>query len=115
MQYDGMNHRIDRVVHPLDMEITEREIFAEGLFSAHTSAWKQLVKMYLVFQNGEACIACPLTCTEGMVELLRKYADTPELRRILTHCTEGIDGSFGIGAQYLSGMQGGSDVQQNLL
>ena len=32
-----------------------------------------------------------------------------------THCKEGIDGEFAIGAQYLSEIQGGSDVPSNVL
>ncbi len=113
--YDGMNHRIDRIVRPRDTEIMEQEIFSEGLFSEKTHAWEKLVKMYLIYQNGESCIACPLTCTEGMVELLRKFADTPELKGILEHTAEGVDGHFAIGAQYLSEIQGGSDVPANVL
>lgn len=113
--YDGMNHRIDRLVRPRETEIMEREVFAEALFSAHTPSWEKLVKMYIIYQNGEACIACPVTCTEGLVELLRRFADTPDLKRILTHCAEGIDGHFAIGAQYLSEIQGGSDVPANVL
>lgn len=113
--YDGHNHRIDRIVRPKETEIMEQEIFREKLFSKHTSPWVKLVKMYLIYQNGEACIACPLVCTEGLVEILKIYADTPELKLILTHCTEGIDGEFAIGAQYLSEIQGGSDVPANLL
>jgi alkylation response protein AidB-like acyl-CoA dehydrogenase len=71
--------------------------------------------MYLIYQNGEACISCPLTCTEGLVAIIEKYADTPELKNILQHCKEGIDGNFAIGAQYLSEIQGGSDVPANVL
>jgi alkylation response protein AidB-like acyl-CoA dehydrogenase len=93
----------------------EREIFGEGLFSEKTPPWEKLVKMYLLYQNGEACIACPLTCTEGLVALLDRFADTPELESIRRHCKEGIDGEFAIGAQYLSEIQGGSDVPSNVL
>ena len=113
--YDGHNHRIDRIVRPLETEIMEKEIFSEAFFSEKTSPWLRLAKMYLIYQNGEACIACPITCTEGLVALLEKYADTPETRRILQHCKEGIDGDFAIGAQYLSEIQGGSDVPSNVL
>lgn len=115
LPYDGMRHRIDRIVRPRDIEIMEQEVFAEALFSTQTSPWEKLVKMYLLYQNGEACIACPLTCTEGLVELLRGFADTPELKKILVHCAEGLDGHFAIGAQYLTEIQGGSDVPANVL
>ena len=115
MHYDGHNIRIDRIVRPRETEIMENEIFSEGLFSERTSPWLRLAKMYLIYQNGEACVACPLTCTEGLVALLDKYADTPETLHILKHCKEGIDGNFAIGAQYLSEIQGGSDVPANVL
>lgn len=115
MHYDGHKHRIDRIVRPLETEIMEREIFSEALFSERTSPWVKLIKMFIIYQNGEACIACPLTCTEGMVEILKKYADRQEIIDILRHCQEGDNGNFAIGAQYLSEIQGGSDVPANLL
>ncbi|GBF34730.1 acyl-CoA dehydrogenase [Desulfocucumis palustris] len=115
VHYDGHKHRIDRIVRPVETQIMEKEIFSEGIFSSSTSPWVKLVKMYIIYQNGEACVACPLTCTEGMVEILKKNAGTEETRQILRHCREGIDGDFAIGAQYLSEIQGGSDVPANVL
>ncbi len=93
----------------------EKEVFAEGLFSEKINPWERLIKMFLIYQNGEACIACPITCTEGLVALLDSFADTPETREILLHCKEGKGDDFAIGAQYLSEIQGGSDVPANLL
>jgi len=115
LHYDGHHNRIDRIVRPLDTEIMEKEIFSEAFFAEKTSPWVKLIKMFIIYQNGEACIGCPVTCTEGLVELLNKYADSPETREILRHCKEGIDGDFAIGAQYLSEIQGGSDVPSNVL
>ena len=115
MHYDGHHHRIDRIMRPMETEVMEREVFAEALFSDSTPAWARLIKMFLIYQNGEACIACPLVCTEGLVALLEAFADTPELERIRRHCKEGIDGHFAIGAQYISEIQGGSDVPANVL
>ncbi len=115
MHYDGHHNRIDRIVRPREVEIMEREVFSEGLFSTATTPRTKLAKMFLIYQNGEACIACPVTCTEGLVAVLDKFADSPETKRILRHCKEGIGGEFAIGAQYLSEIQGGSDVPANLL
>ena len=115
MHYDGHHNRIDRIVRPAETEIMEKEVFGEELFSDRYSHWVKLIRMMIIYQNGEACIACPMTCTEGLIALLDKYADTPETRRILQHCKEGIDGDFAIGAQYLSEIQGGSDVPANVL
>lgn len=115
LHYDGHHNRIDRIVRPLETEAMEREVFGEGLFSTRTSSWIKLIKMFLIYQNGEACIACPITCTEGLVEILKKYADTPELKSILAQCQEGIEGKYAIGAQYISEIQGGSDIPSNAL
>lgn len=112
--YDAHNNRIDRVVRPHETEMMEREVFGEALFADRTSAWEKLTKMYLIYQNGEACISCPVTCTEGLVKLLEQFADTPETLTILNHLKEGVDGEFAIGAQYISEIQGGSDVPANL-
>ncbi|MBN1615490.1 MAG: acyl-CoA dehydrogenase family protein, partial [Deltaproteobacteria bacterium] len=115
LHYGGHHNRIDRIVRPRETELLEREVFSEALFADKTSPWVKLIKMYLIYQNGEACISCPVTCTEGLVKLLEKYADTPETQKILRHCKEGIEGDFAIGAQYLSEIQGGSDVPANVL
>ena len=115
MHYDGHHHRIDRIVRPAETLALEKEIFGEGIFSTYTDPWVRLTKLFLIYQNGEACVACPLVCTEGMIALLDRYADSPELDHILKHCKEGLDGDFAIGAQYLSEIQGGSDVGANVL
>lgn len=115
MHYDGHHNRIDRIVRPQETEQMEREIFAEALFSKQKSPWIKLIKMYLIYQNGEACIACPITCTEGLVEILERYADTPPLKKILEHCRDGNEAGFGIGAQFISEIQGGSDIPANVL
>src|SRR5690606_15863478 len=37
------------------------------------------------------------------------------LQHILQHCTEGIDGDFGVGAQFMSEIQSGSNIPANIL
>ena len=117
LHYDAHNHRIDRIVRPMETSVLEREIFSEGLFSSQTTPWEGFVKRLLIHQIGEFGVTCPLACTEGLVALTEHYPDhgVPELDRILQHCKEGIDGDFGIGAQFMSEIQGGSDIPSNLL
>ena len=115
MHYDGHRNRIDRIVRPYEIEVMEREVFGEGIFSSKTSDWMRLVKLYLIGENGESCISCPLACTEGLVALLDKFADTEALKTIRQRVKEGENGDFAIGAQYLSEIQGGSDIPANLL
>jgi alkylation response protein AidB-like acyl-CoA dehydrogenase len=71
----------------------------------------------LIHQLGEAGVACPLTCTIGLIALLEEYPNQehPELQEILQHTKEGLEGDFAIGAQFMSEMQGGSDLPTNVL
>ena len=111
--FDAHNHRIDRLERPAELVTMEREILAGGLFSTIHSPWTYIAKMFLLSQNGEACLICPIVCTEGLVALLERFADTPELEAILAHCRDGVDQDFAIGAQYVTEIQGGSDIPTN--
>ncbi len=114
LHYDGFGERIDRLERPMQIEKLENEVFSLGLFSKTTPPWSRLIQLLLIYENGEACIACPLVCTEGLIALLERFADRPETHAILSHCRDGHDGHFAIGAQYLSEIQGGSDVPANV-
>jgi alkylation response protein AidB-like acyl-CoA dehydrogenase len=115
--YNAYNQRIDRIVRANETLQLEKEIFSEGLFSSTVTAWESMAKRYLLFQLGEFGVMCPITCTEGLVALIQQFPEdhTPEVKSILNHCTEGVDGNFGIGAQFMSEIQGGSDIPSNLL
>ncbi len=119
MHYDAYGNRIDRIVRPKEMYILEKEIFAEALYSDKIGPWERFLKMLLLMENGEYGVMCPQLCTEGLVraieELTTPETRHPEVDRILRRCKEGNDGDFGIGAQFLSEIQGGSDVPANLL
>ena len=116
IHYDGANNRIDRIVRPYNTHVLEQEIFSEALFSQDTDFWTMVTKQFVIHQNGDACIICPLACTHGVIEAIRQLgAISPEVERILQHCAEGIDGEFAIGAQFISEIQGGSDIPANLL
>ncbi len=115
--YDAYNRRIDRIVRGAETVRLEQEIFAEGLFSSKVTAWESMAKRYLLHQLGEYGVMCPMACTEGLVALIKAFPEDqrPEVKSILDHCTEGVNGSFGVGAQFVSEIQGGSDIPSNLL
>ncbi len=115
--YDAYNHRIDKIKRCSETETLEREIFNLGLFDPNrNSPWSKFVKMFLLYQNGEAGVMCPIACTHGAVELLQKYENElePEAYNILTSLRDGI-GGYRLGSQYVSEIQGGSDVPANLV
>lgn len=117
LHYDAFNHRIDRIVRPMEVLKLEAEVFGEGLFSSKMPPWESFVKRMLTHQIGEGGVTCPLTCTHGLIALLDQFPneENPELQEILLHTKEGIDGEFAIGAQFMTEIQGGSDLPANVL
>ncbi len=115
VNHDGFGNRIDRIQRPRETLILEREIFGAGLFSEHTPRWERLAKLLILTQNGEHGVACALACTEGLIALLEAFLDDahPQVHRIWRACKEGVDGEFATGSQFLSEIQGGSDVPAN--
>ena len=116
--YDAFNHRIDRIERCLETETLEREIYSLGLFDPNRNTpWSRFVKMFLLYENGEAGCMCPIACTHGLIWLLQKYESelSNPLISILTSLREGIKGDYAKGAQFVSEIQGGSDVPANLV
>lgn len=115
--YDAYNNRMDKIIRPKELVEVEESVFGEKLFGKETKPWEQMIKRYLLHHNGEAGVMCPIACTDGLVDLLKAHEPDlrPELKEILIHCTEGIDGDFGIGAQFMTEIQGGSNIPANIL
>jgi len=115
--YDGYHHRIDRLQRCAETEILEREIFGLGIFDpSRNTAWSRFCKLFLLYELGEMGVMCPITCTHGMVSLMAQYENSLESEawNILRHLRDGINGAYGIGAQFITEIQGGSDVPANL-
>lgn len=115
--YNAYNQRVDDIVRPKAQQDMEDEMFQTALFSKKTSNWEQLLSRFLFHHNGEAGIMCPIACTDGLVDILRAFEHEliDELKEILLHTTEGIDGDFGVGAQFMTEIQGGSNIPANVL
>ncbi|WP_018131573.1 acyl-CoA dehydrogenase family protein [Effusibacillus pohliae] len=117
LHYDAFNHRIDRIVRPHESLVLEKEIFSEGLFSDRVTSWESFTKRLLIHELGEFGVTCPIACTDGLIALIEHFHGhgIAELDSILLHCKNGINGDFGIGAQFMSEIQGGSDIPANLV
>lgn len=123
--YDAFNHRIDRINRCHETVALEREIFDQGLFNPKKNTpWSRFTKLFLSYENSEFGVMCPMACTHGMIWLMQKYENTklgldPEVKAILDSAREGIggnvDGEYAIGAQFVTEIQGGSDVPNNLV
>lgn len=115
--YNAYNKRVDRIIRTKQQADMEEDLFKRALFSKETSKWEQVLSRFLFHHNGEAGIMCPVACTDGLVDILRTFEHelNDELKEILRHVTEGIDGDFGVGAQFMTEIQGGSNIPANVL
>ncbi|GEK35061.1 acyl-CoA dehydrogenase family protein [Kurthia sibirica] len=115
--YNAYNERIDRIVRPQESHDLTEAIFNHGLFSNAMLPYEGIIKRFFLSGNGEAGITCPLACTDGLIALIETFLDevSTDVKKIYEHTKNGIDGQFAIGAQFMSEIQGGSNIPANIL
>lgn len=112
--HDAHGRRVDEIVLPR----STREALGvvegrEGLGALHGDPFVFYAKGYLYSQNGEAGVACSMACTDGLVRALEALGDRPEHRRALERVRGSTPGEVVHGAQFVTELQGGSDVGAN--
>jgi acyl-CoA dehydrogenase len=91
---------------------TGRAVWASGI-AATDSAYDQAALLYLLAHAGEGGHSCPVVCTAGLVRALRTHASDELRERFLPPLLETDYDSAQRGAQFLTEVQGGSDVGAN--
>lgn len=115
--YNAYNERVDEIIRPLEAIQLSDEVFSEGLFSSQQSKYEGIIKRYFLSANGEAGVTCPIACTDGLIALIETFYDevSDEVQEIYRLAKEGQDGRFAVGAQFMSEIQGGSNIPANEL
>jgi alkylation response protein AidB-like acyl-CoA dehydrogenase len=115
-RWDGVGNRTESVSFHPDYHRIGRAVYASGVMSRYATPGRELETLgltYLLAQDGEAGHCCPLACTAGMIKILQAAGDAPAewLERLYD---PDYDTHFH-GSQFLSEVQGGSDVGANAL
>ncbi len=114
-RYDGRGNRVEGVqFHPGYHDIG-RAIYKTGLMGLYATPGREfetLALAYLAGQNGEAGHCCPLACTAGMIKILQASGGADDLLARLYD--PDYDTHFHA-SQFLTEVQGGSDVGANAL
>ncbi len=137
---DAHDHRIDRVVLPASTEEALRIAHGdEGLGAVRGDPFVHYALIYVLAQNGEAGVACSLACTDGLVRALQadpghagdgdgaggsaeaggagaadSGSDAADPRRVaLEAVLDSSPDGYAHGAQFVTEIQGGSDVPAN--
>ncbi len=111
-RYDRWGNRIDEVVYCAEQKEARRLSLLAGPLPP-TPLLERMTKAYLLNQNGEGGVTCPLAMTDGLVQLLESHG-TPEQRKRWLGLLHDPNTSTPLtGGQFVTEKQGGSNVSEN--
>ena len=114
--YDGIGQLTNHITHHPNYQKVGDAIYATDLMEKLAKAGKlteSLLLFYLSSHLGEAGHNCPVACTAGVISVLGKVADFPEKEALLKKLTTASFTHNFTGAQFVTEVQGGSDVALN--
>jgi alkylation response protein AidB-like acyl-CoA dehydrogenase len=114
--YTPLGARTEDVTFHPDYHAAGRHMYGSGMMSVYAQPGGNLLGQalfYISAQNGEAGHNCPLACTAGLIKVLQNVA-SPELQaKYLPRLLDADYDTHFHGAQFLTEVQGGSDVGAN--
>ncbi len=115
-RYDGLGNRTESVSFDPAYHEAGVAVWGSGVVALSNEpgrAYEQATLLYLLSLESEAGHACPVTCTIGLARALRRSASPDVRERFLPAL---VDPQYELaerGAQFLTEVQGGSDVGAN--
>lgn len=116
-RYDAIGRRTEGVEFDPSYHRAGSAVWASGLVALSAEpgrAYEQATLLYLLSLEGEAGHACPATCTIGLARALRRDADPAVRDRFLPALVDPDYDAAARGSQFLTEVQGGSDVGANV-
>ena len=114
--YNEIGQIDQRIVHHPLYNQTGELIYKSGLMEKMSTPGGLLPALsffYLSSHAGEAGHHCPIACSAGIIRILQKVPDFPKRDFLLKKLTEPSFEKNFTGAQFLTEIQGGSDVGKN--
>ncbi len=114
--YDALGRRVEEVSFDPSYHAAGAAVWASGVMALSATpgtAFEQMTLLYLLSSEGEAGHACPVTCSIGLARALRRRAETSVRERFLAPLVTTDYAAAERGAQFLTEVQGGSDVGAN--
>jgi len=115
-RYDSVGRRTEAVHFDADYHRAGAAVWKSGLVAESGTpgrAYEQATLLYLLSLEGEAGHACPAVCTIGLARALRRTADPAIRARFLPPLLDRDYAHAQRGSQFLTEVQGGSDVGAN--
>ncbi|MGH9755900.1 MAG: acyl-CoA dehydrogenase family protein [Blastocatellia bacterium] len=115
-RYSAAGERTEDVAHSADHHLAGRYIYGSGAMSVYAQPDNNLLALalfYLSSYNGEAGHNCPLACTAGVIKTLQRAGGEELKKKYLPRLLDPNYATRFHGAQFLTEVQGGSDVGAN--
>lgn len=117
-RYDGIGQRIEHIEFHPNHDYTGRLIWRTKILALQAEAGNtvhQMALFYLLGHNGEAGHMCSIACTSGMIRALQTVGSHELKVRFLPPLLDPHYDTMQHAAQFLTEIQGGSDVGANAL
>ena len=115
-RFDAIGERREDIVfHPAYHELGAC-VWGTGVLSVLREPGNEVLSgalTYFITHNGEAGHACPVACTAGLIKLLQQVGSTRQKTAYLPGLLESDYGRCLRAAQFVTEIQGGSDVGTN--
>lgn len=114
--YDGIGNRIDKIIHHPTYAAAGDIIYGANILARMSKPGgisEACAFFFLSSQTGEAGHHCPLACSAGIVRVLQKIKSFPQKKFYLEKLLAPSYAENFTGAQFLTEIQGGSDVGKN--
>jgi len=115
--HDPLGRRVERIVHHPSYHRAGELIYGSGIMAAYATTPHPhpliLAMFYLSSHVGEGGHNCPLACTAGAIRAIQALGTEAQKRAWLPRLLNPAYGEHAAGAQFLTEVQGGSDVGAN--
>lgn len=115
-KYNGIGEDVEHVAHHPNYEKSGNIIYGSKMLerlSKPGGMLEALAFFFLSGQAGEAGHNCPFACSAGIIRVLQKVDNVPHAEMYIQKLCEPSYTENFTGAQFLTEIQGGSDVGQN--
>ena len=115
-RYTGLGERVEQIEFHPNHDAAGRLIWPSGILASQAEPGNtvyQMALLYLLTHNGEAGHACSIACTSGLIRALQQYGDETLKAKYLPPLLDPNYDTMEHGAQFLTEVQGGSDVGAN--
>lgn len=117
-RWSGLGDRTEEIEFHPSYKAIGKLVWAAGMLAVQAEpghAMEQAALFYLLAHQGEGGHACPVACTSGLIRALQQHGPDDLRRAYLPPLLDPDYDHAHVGAQFLTEVQGGSDVGANLV